>query len=232
MSLTASVMWLGGGSEDLAKQRHKNGAYSVGNHDNADIIGNWHMSKFWDDSVIFARQKQINVIAVDNGTESWIGGVVGNVEVEEKVLALKMFADTVQSVLSQRPSVLVISLEDGLDLFDRIWPRSIVNALASCQVVQCVCIPYRSSGMIPQVAVVFCLGVNAMELQTRFPGLALLDNETRGYEGLLEALQRIRGKPLNDSEGRPNGYYERLKYFRTEEFDEIVTLISFHMSDD
>ena len=39
MSLTASVLWLGGGSEDLAKQRHKNGAYSVGNHDNADIIG-------------------------------------------------------------------------------------------------------------------------------------------------------------------------------------------------
>ena len=97
MSLTAeerkaSVLWLGGGREDLAKQRHKNGAYSVGDHDNADIIGNWHMSKFWDDSVIFARQKQINVIAVDNGTESWIGGVVGNVEVEEKVLALKMFA--------------------------------------------------------------------------------------------------------------------------------------------
>ena len=54
----------------------------------------------------------------------------------------------------------------------------------------------------------------------------------RGYEGLLKAVQRIRGKPLTDSEGRPNGYYERLKYFRTEEFDEIVTLISFHMSDD
>ena len=59
------------------------------------------MSKFWDDSVIFARQKQINVIAVDNGTESWIGGVVGNVDVDAKVLALKML--------------------DGLDLFDRIW---------------------------------------------------------------------------------------------------------------
>ena len=76
------------------------------------------------------------------------------------------------------------------------------------------------------------VGVNAMELQTRFPGLDFLDNEMRGYEGLLEAVQRIRGKPLTNSEGQPNGYYERVKYFQTEEFDEIVTLISFHMSDD
>ena len=45
-------------------------------------------------------------------------------------------------------------------------------------------------------------------------------------------IVQAKADTMTDSEGRPNGYYERLKYFRTEEFDEIVTLISFHMSDD
>ena len=41
-----------------------------------------------------------------------------------------------------------------------------------------------------------------------------LTAEERKASVLWQAVQRIRGKPLTDSEGRPNGYYERLKYFR------------------
>lgn len=221
---TGVVMWLGGGSAAVAENRRNLGQYSVGNHENADIIGDWYTDIFWEKSIRFAEEKRVRVVAVDNGTESWIAGTLGGSKAENKDYPMLRFAEMAAVVLVSGLNVLVLSLDDTLDAVDREWPRTIVTAFAARHVVPCAYFPYYMGGR-GDIAVVFCHFTNFDAVRAQLGASTDTIRSDRVYEGLLENIQTLRGKALKNMEGNDNGYYERSNYIKGCDFDGIVKRI-------
>jgi len=61
------VLFLGGGSDELKAERDSKGYKSAGNHDNADIRGDWGHDAFWTQ----VQGMNPRLVVMNSGSTSW-----------------------------------------------------------------------------------------------------------------------------------------------------------------